>query len=344
MGWLKRALGRGRGRVSRDANASVRRALLALLSHDGDEAEAELAAAARSHPQDVDVFRALALLYRQQGEFARAIHMHQALLLRRDLDEGARLEILGELAEDFRKAGLIRRAAAAYEEVLIHAPRDRHALAGLARLLQSLREHGRALEMTRRLAREEGRSAAEEEAALLVLQAEAAHAEGRSDDARRAVKRARRRHRGHAPAHVLLGTLEAERGHNEAALAAWREAVEVDSRSGAFVYPRLEAAFASAGRTREFEGFLRRLLEKRPDDVAARLALARALAAWGEVDAAVAELRTLLERDAGFLPAQAARVRVLLEAGREREALAALPGLLKQLEHEEPGAPRESSA
>lgn len=344
MGWIRRVLRRGRSRVSRDANTSVRRALLALLSQDGGEAEAELAAAARSHPQDVDVFRALALLYRQQGELARAIHMHQALLLRRDLDEGARIEVLGELAEDFRKAGFIRRAAAAYEEVLIHAPRDRRALAGLARLLQSLQDHGRALEMTRRLAREQGRSSAEEEAALLVQQAEAAHAEGRSEDARRAVKRARRRHRGYAPAHVLLGSLEAERGRNEAALAAWREAVEVDSRSGGFVYPRLEAAFASAGRTRELEGFLRRILEKRPDDAAARLALSRALAAWGEVDAAVAELRTLLERDESFLPAQAAWVRVLLDAGREREALAVLPRLLERLEHEEPSAPWESSA
>lgn len=64
----------------------------------------------------------------------------------------------------------------------------------------------------------------------------------------------------------------------------------------------------------------------------------------GEVDAAVAELRTLLERDESSLPAQAAWVRVLLDAGREREALAVLPRLLERLEREEPSAPWESSA
>jgi lipopolysaccharide biosynthesis regulator YciM len=344
MSWLKRALRRGSAGASRDANASIRRALLALLERDPVEAERELSEAARAHPHDVDVFRALALLYRQQGEFARALQIRQGLLLRRDLGEDTRVEILGELAEDFRKAGFLRRAAAAYEEVLIHAPRNRRALGGLARLLRSLREHGRALEMTRRLAKVEGRRASEEEAALLVEQAEVAHAEGRSDDARRVARRARRRHRGFAPAHVLLGALEAERGRNEAALAAWREAVEIDPRGSAFVYPRLEAAFASAGRTREFEGFLRRLLEKRPDDSTARLALARALAAWGEVDAAVAELRTLLDRDGSSLPAQAALLRVWLQAGREREALAALPALLALLEHSDPTTARESSA
>jgi lipopolysaccharide biosynthesis regulator YciM len=344
LGWFTRAFRRGPARGARDPNASIRRALLAVLERDPAEAEAELTAAARAHPQDVDVFRALALLYRQQGEFARALQIRQSLLLRRDLRAQTRVEILGELAEDFRKAGMIRRAAAAYDEVLIHAPRNRRALVGLARLLRSLHEHGRALEITRRLARAEGRPAAEEEAALLVEQAEAAHAEGRSDDARRAARRARRRHRGHAPAHVLLGSLEAERGRNAAALAAWKEAVEVDPRTGAFVYPRLEAAFAAAGRTREFERFLRALLEKRPDDATARLALARALAAWGEVDAAMSELRIVLDRDGGSLPAQAALVRVLLQAGREREVLASLPALLERLEGDVAVVPRESSA
>lgn len=343
MSWLGRVLRRGSNRGPRDATASVRRALLAVLAHDAAGAEAELVSAARAHPHDVDVFRALALLYRQQGEFARAIQMHQTLLLRRDLGASVRVEVLGELAEDFRKAGLIRRAAAAYEEVLIHAPRDRRALAGLASLLENLREHARALQMVRRLARAEGRSAAKDEAVLLVQQAETAHAAGQSDDARRAVRRARRRDPAYARAHVLLGTLEAERGRNAAALSAWREAVAVDPGGAGFVYPRLEAAFAAAGRARQFEAFLREILERRPDDAAARMALARALAAWGEVDAAVAELQVLLAREPGALAAHAALLRVLLGASREAEALAALPALLGCIEREETGL-RESSA
>lgn len=340
--WLRRRSAR-RAREDGDANARLRRALLALLAHEDGDAETELTAAARAHPHDSDVFRALALLLRQRGEFSRAVQIHQGLLLRRDLDEGVRIEILGELAEDFRRAGLIRRSAAAYEEVLTHAPHDRRALSGLAKLLQSLREHDRALRMVRRLAREEGRSAAADEAVLLVQQAETAHAEGRSADALRAVRRARRRDPSHAPAHLLLGTLEAERGRNDAALAAWREAVGVDPRGASVVYPRLEAAFAATGRTREFEGFLRDILDQRPDDVGARMALARALAAWGEVDAAVAELQALLARDPASVPAHAMLVRVLLAASREREALGALSGLLARLEREEASA-RETSA
>ncbi len=344
MGWLTRWFRRFRVRGSRDPNVSIRRALRALLTRDFAEAEAALAAAARLHSHDVDLFRSLALLYGQQGEFARGTQIQQELLLRRDLGEQTRIEVLAELGDSFRKAGFLRRAAAAYEEVLIHTPRDRHALAGLATLLRSLREHGRALEITRRLARVEGRAVEADEAALLVEQAEAAHAEGRSDDARRLARRARRRDRNGSAALVLLGTLEAERGRSDAALVAWREAALRDPHCGAVVYPRLEAAYAAVGRAPEFVACLRGLLERRPDDATARLALARAVAAGGEVDAAVAELRTLLERDGGSRQAQAALVRLLLGAHREDEALKLLPGLLDHIEREEAVAPRESSA
>jgi tetratricopeptide (TPR) repeat protein len=50
-------------------------------------------------------------------------------------------------------------------------------------------------------------------------------------------------------------------------------------------------------RSREFETYLRELLAERGDDAHARLALARALAARGEVDEALAELRRVLERE-----------------------------------------------
>lgn len=342
MSWLRRAFGVGRAR--RGADAGVRRALLALLARDPEQAEAELEGAARAHPEDAEVFRALALLYGQRGEFSRAIRIHHALLLRRDLPEGERVRVLGDLAEDFRRAGFLKRAAAAYEEVLTHTPKDRRALMGLLGLQKTLRDHDRALDVIRRLARAGGRTSRDEEAELLVAQAEAAHAEGRSDDARRLVRRARRRHRGFAPALQLQGTLEAERGRNAAALSAWREAAEVDPRCGGIVYPRLEAAFAAAGRTRDFATFLREILEKRPDDATARIALARALAAWGEVDAAVAELRMLIERGGDGLAVRAGLVELLLAAGRDAELRIEVRALLDALSREAPPVARETSA
>jgi DNA-binding SARP family transcriptional activator len=65
-------------------------------------------------------------------------------------------------------------------------------------------------------------------------------------------------------------------------------------------------------------------------------------AARGEVEAALAEVDGLLEREPERLDAHAARARVLLGSGREAEAAKALAELLDVLEHQGALAPRES--
>ena len=100
------------------------------------------------------------------------------------------------------------------------------------------------------------------------------------------------------------------------------------------MYPRLEASWAALGRARQFEVELRAELSQRPENGEARLALARALAARGEVDAALAELDALLEKEPERLDFHAARARVLLEAGRYAEAGKALAELLDVLERQ----------
>jgi lipopolysaccharide biosynthesis regulator YciM len=162
--------------------------------------------------------------------------------------------------------------------------------------------------------------------------AEAAHAEGRSDDARRALRRALRRDPRCVRAWIQLGALEAERGRSKRALAAWRKVPELDRRSGAEVYQRLGATYAALGRAREFEEYLRELLEERRGDVDASLALARALSARGETDAAIAALRVVLDRDAEDLQAHAVLSRVLLAEGREADAVKELGELVGALE------------
>lgn len=310
----------------------MRRALLLALEDDLDGAEELLAGIVRADSERVDAYLALGSLYRRRGEIGRAIRLHQNLLLRRDLDEAVRDEALRGLAGDFQRGGFLQRAIAAYEEVLERRPRDRGALAALARLEADARDHERAIELERRLARLEGRDARPREAELLVQAAETAHAEGRSDDARRTLRRALRRDPGHARAWMRLGELEAERGRTKRALAAWKRVPALDRRLAEGVYPRLESAFAALGRPREHEDFLRGLLEERPGDVGARLALTRALAARGATEEALGEVGELLDRSPEDLRAHAVRGRVLLDAGRDAEAAKALESLLEVLE------------
>ena len=331
MSWFRRWL-RGERRAPRDVDAVVRKALRCVLEDDLDSAEELLARAVQIDSDQVDAYLSLARLYRLRGEIARAIRVHQNLLLRTDLRSEQRDEALYGLAGDFRKGGFLQRSIAAYEELLARQPNHQNALRTLIRLRADVRDYRRALELHRRLAPSEEDSGRAEEARLLVEMAEAAHAEGQSDEERRALRRALRKDPRCVPALIRLGAFEAERGHPKRALAAWRKVPELDRRSGAQVYPRLEATYAALGRAREFDGYLRGLLEARPSDADASLALASALSARGDTDAAIAAVRAVLERDAENLRAHAVLSRVLLSAGMEAEAVKELGELVDLLE------------
>jgi lipopolysaccharide biosynthesis regulator YciM len=343
MGWLSRAFG-GDARAPKDVGSALESALLAVLDRDLDRAEAMLAAAVRLAPGDDVPYLALARLYRTRGEIGRAIRIHQNLLLR--LDPGSRLGriAMADLGADFAQGGFLRRAIASYEQVLAQDPKHPGSLRALVRLLAEVREFPRAIELARRLARLEGKQAAPEEAALRVAMAEAARAEGRSEEAQKAVKKALRLDPKSVRAWIVLGELEAERGRAKAALAAWLRVPELDRRAGPQVYPQLEATYAALGRTREFETCLRGLLETRPDDRGARLALARSLAARGDDEPALAELARVLERDPDDLEARATLGRILLAEARDAEVAKAHGELIEALERQGLLRARESLA
>jgi lipopolysaccharide biosynthesis regulator YciM len=312
----------------------VRRALVASLEGDAERAEALLTRVVQEDSREVEAYLALALLYRQRGELGRAIHLHQNLLLRRDADRETRFHAQLGLAEDFRVGGFLRRAVAAYEQVLAERPDDPVALRALVRLLVDAREPRRALPLARRLASVEGREAGASEAALWVDCAALERADADAPAARRSLKRALRRDPGCARAWLMLGELELESGRPKKALAAWRRVTELDRRAAGLVYPRLAAAHAALGRPGDHESSLRAHLEEQPDDAVARLALARALVARDAADEALRELRQVLDRDPDVLAAHALLGRLLLGAGRAGEAAKAHEELLDVLERQ----------
>lgn len=326
--WFRRRRRLPEGRALAD---TFRRALLAVLAANYDEAERLISEAVQADSEDVEPYRALARLYLLRGEVGRAIRIHQNLLLRRDLPPGQRNAVLAELAEDFRQGGFLKRALASYQELVEHEPRNAAALRALAELLSETGEHAQALAVARRLARVEGRDPAGESRLQLRL-ARAEHAEGRHDVARRAVKRALRRDPDNADARLLLGELEAERGRSKAALAAWRELARRGGVRAVEVHPKLEASFAAVDRARDYETFLRGLLEERPDDAVARMALSRTLASRGETDSAILELRRAIDTHPRELPPRLALGRLLLDSGRDADALKAYDELLAWLE------------
>ncbi len=323
---------------------AFRLALGGLLEDDLERAEQALAAVVHDDSTQIEVYLALAQLYRRRGEIGRAIRIHQNLLLRSDLPSEHRERALRGLARDFRKGGFLQRAISAFEELRDRKPRDAEALAALARLRADVRDFDAAFDAQSRHARSTGQDSRPGEARLWLEKSEALAAEGRSDEARRALGKCLRCDPTLAQAWLRLGEHEAERGKNKQALAAFQRALSADPRMAARVYPRIEAGWAALGRARQFEQELRATLAARPGDAEARLALARTLAARGEPDAALAELETLFEREPDRLDAHAQRARVLLGEGRDAESSKALAELLDVLERQGALVAREELA
>lgn len=337
MGRLPRWLRRPRRGAAARVEA-LERALLRALERDLSGAEAALREAEEAEPGAPVTHLALGRIFRQRGEIGRAIQIHQNLLVRRDLPDEVRNLALVDLAEDFRQGGFLRRATAAFEEVLGRDPRNPAALRALARLLADTGDHGRALEICRRLRRVDRFAGEELFAELGLAAARAAHAEGRDRDARRLLRRVLRRRPDHADSWILMGHLMAERGRNRAALEAWRRAREAAPHRFAEIDPLLASAHAAVGDPRGFEAYLAERLAQHPEDRGARISLAAALAGRGEREEAVKRLRELVDREPAALDAHAALARLLLEGGRPEDAAEALRGLLGALEGAAPVA------
>jgi lipopolysaccharide biosynthesis regulator YciM len=314
LSWLR---GRGAAATPAEIAAAYRRALVRVLDRDLDAAEENLREIVEADSDQIEAYLALARVYRMRGEVGRAIRLHQNLVLRRDVHPAWRRLAMRGLAEDFRAGGFLERAVAAYEDVVREDPTDQEARDELVRLLCESRAPERALELLPRRWRGGDR---EQEGRLWLQTAEIAHQEGRADDARKATRRTLKLAPRLAAAWTLSGELEAEQGRSKRALAAWRKAAELDPRGAAPLYPRIQSAFAATGDARGFESFARGLLEGRPEDRAARLALARALGQRGAHDEAVGELKVLLDRDPEHPEALAELGRAQAAAGHEADA------------------------
>jgi lipopolysaccharide biosynthesis regulator YciM len=309
-----------------------RRSLSAAIAGDWPTAETWLERIVEADSKDLDAVHALARLYRQQGAVGRSLRMHQNLLLRTDLDRNTRAEALLELARDFEAGGYKERAAASYEELLGLQPRSVEVLERLISLLYDLKEFPRALALVRRLRRRDRALAGRLEVEILVSQAQVLREEGDHDGARRSIKRCLRRDKSCGLAWALLGGLEVERGKTAKALAAWKRGAASDETVAPALYPKIAASFAARGKPEDYDQYLLKILEERPSDCAAYIALARARAGRGDTSQAIETLARAIETAPEHPGLRTELGRQLIASGQDAEALKAYAELLDMLD------------
>ena len=312
------------------ATAHMRNALHLVLAGDLSGAEVALAEAAKVDSSSADVYMALANLYRARGEIGRAIQIHQNVLLRPDLDDSFRREALLGLALDFRAGGFLKRSLASFEELLEVDGGNLRALREIERIKVETGEWEEAIRIRRRIGTRDP-ATPRVLAHLWTGRGRALLAAEDKNGARKAFRRALSHDRDCAEAYLELGLDRMQEGKPKKAIGLWQRALPLQAALGRVLYPKLFEAFAAADDLLGFERLLLERVENDPDELEARVWLARAAIRQARSDEGLARLRWVLDRSPSYLPAYAELGHALLDERRDVEAIKTFEELLAHL-------------
>jgi lipopolysaccharide biosynthesis regulator YciM len=280
-------------RRRRDEAQAYLKGVRSVISGDPDAAIEALSDAARlGSPQAVETYLALGQLFRREGDLSRAVRLHRNMLMGPVLDAARRAEVERELAEDYRRSGMLQEAGDIYRRL---APSDPAAAEGLRDVLLDGGDLAGAIEVQRRL----GRDGADPVLAHLL----AAQARGTvALDARAALTLAREAVEAvrsveapgaHADAFLALAESSGAAGDPAAALEAAGRALDADPRAALLAWPALAAMADPAAAVEFVDG----RLSAEPAEASLHFLHGRALHRAGRNPEAFAAVRRALDLD-----------------------------------------------
>ncbi|MFO0580928.1 MAG: hypothetical protein U0229_01505 [Anaeromyxobacter sp.] len=203
-----------------------------VISGDPDAAIEALSDAARLRsPQAIDTYLALGQLFRREGDLSRALRLHRNMLHGPDLTPARRAEVERELAEDYRRSGMLAEAAEILRRL---APADPVAAAGLREVLHEGGDLTGAIEVQRASAGEGPDPILAHLLAARARQLAGSDPAGAAEAAARAVEA----HPASADAWLATAELRGAGGDGAGALEAVGRALDAEPRAAPLAPPR----------------------------------------------------------------------------------------------------------
>jgi len=262
-----------------------------LVTNQLDLAVEELSKAAEELTDTLEVHLLLGSLYREKGQVARAINIHQSLLQRPRLTRREHAHVLLCLGLDFKRGGFVDRALEAFNEVRRLDPENQYALMNIEKLHEDQHQWQEAYEVRRTLDNQSsGEDATRSQAILAFLENELglqALARGDYASATERFRAAIDLDSTVVPAYLNLGDLYAREEKPAQAAALWEQLVHEVPERAYLAFDRLAALYPKLGTPERFPQLCRRLIADNPQDWRARLALARTLETAGASSAAL---------------------------------------------------------
>jgi lipopolysaccharide assembly protein B len=293
-----------------------------LVSTQIDLAIEELSQAARVDTEALEIHLILGNVYRERGQVARAIQVHQALLQRPKLTKVEHAYVLLCLGLDFKRGGFVDRALEAFNEVLRLDPKNQYALVYLQKLHEEQHQWDDAVRIRQQLVALSGPDTQpRNESILAFLENERgleAMRQDRLDDAAKHFLTAIDLDRSNPPAYLNLGDVRLRQGDRAAALASWDRLIEVSPDRAYLAFDRLERLHSASGASHKFAERCRQIIASNPQEWRAHLALGKHLAARDEPVTGLDLMFEALARNPHGLTVHQAIWNVLIQVGLDR--------------------------
>ncbi|MEK7989769.1 MAG: lipopolysaccharide assembly protein LapB [Thiotrichaceae bacterium] len=210
----------------------------------------------------VETHLALGVLFRRRGEVDRAIRIHQNLIARTTLNAQQRALAVLELAQDYRRSGLLDRAEILFIELTQSVEYKAYAYRQLLDVYQQEHEWEKAIQTANELNKVAGENVKALIANYYCEIAEIARHQGLRDQALQAVQKALAAENHSVRASLLEGKLALEACDKKAAIKAFRRIERQDSTYLSEVIAPLKQCYQDIGKEDEFKKFLYYVLER----------------------------------------------------------------------------------
>jgi lipopolysaccharide assembly protein B len=261
-----------------------------LVTNQIDLAIEELSKAAESLGDALEIHLLLGSLYREKGQVARAINIHQSLLQRPRLTRLEQAHILLCLGLDFKRGGFVDRALEAFNEVLRLDPDNQYALLNIEKLHEDQHQWQEAYEVRRSLGNQAGGDDVRSQSILAFLENELGLQAVARGDYTAAIARFQSAidlDAGVVPAYLNLGDIYARDGKMAQAADVWEQVIDKAPDRAYLTFDRLATAYEKVGTPERFPQLCRRLIADNPQNWRARLALAKRLESRDDVAGAL---------------------------------------------------------
>lgn len=290
--------------------------LEAMVRRDWREAGRCFKRAVEQDSENIRAYEQLGRVFRELGELPKAVKIHSDLTVREGLSGVDRSRIHLELAKDLRKMGRLREAQEAAAKAVEADRRNVAALVVQLELHEQERRWDDALSVLKRIESVSGREQNNRRSQILVEQGRQKMADGQGRPGRILVKEALKLNPKSAAGYILMGDSYLTESRIDEAIQYWEKLpFEVPERAS-LVFERLEAVYFDHGRFGEMEKFYTRVIQQRPDNPDAYLALAGFYERKGDFALAISILENGLAKIPGSLDLSRMLIRLLARSGQ----------------------------